>query len=133
MARTEVVVTTLTDDLDGTDASQTLVFGWDGHVYEIDLNDDHAKELAETLDLYSKAAPRKIRMRLSVDARNVTASGKTPGGSRTPAQREESESIRAWANRNGYTVSQRGRIPAAVVADHQAHKGKDKTPGTATA
>lgn len=132
MARTEVVVTTLSDDLDGSDASQTLVFGWDGYVYEIDLNDDHAKELAETLDLYSKHAPRKLRTRLSVDSKNVVPSGKTPGGSRTPAQREESEKIRAWANRNGYTVSQRGRIPAAVVSDHQAHKGKDKPPAPAT-
>ena len=32
------VLTMLTDDLDGSDASETITFGLDGVTYEIDLN-----------------------------------------------------------------------------------------------
>ena len=39
----------LEDDLDGSEASQTVTFGLDGTTYEIDLNDAHADELREAL------------------------------------------------------------------------------------
>jgi hypothetical protein len=34
---------------------------------------------------------------------------------RTPAQRQESAKIRAWASQNGYPVNPRGRIPESVT------------------
>ena len=46
----------LVDDIDGSDADETIQFGLDGTHYEIDLNSDHAQELREQLSRYVKAA-----------------------------------------------------------------------------
>ena len=47
MARTLVV--TLTDDLDGGDADETVTFGLDGKSYEIDLSEANAEKLRKAL------------------------------------------------------------------------------------
>src|SRR6476661_3936387 len=49
----------LADDIDGSDAAETVPFGLDGTQYEIDLNSGHAQELREQLDLYVRKA-RKV-------------------------------------------------------------------------
>ena len=43
---------TLIDDLDGTEATQTIQFAFDGSQYEIDLNDDNAAAFRKTLQDY---------------------------------------------------------------------------------
>jgi hypothetical protein len=43
---------------------------------------------------------------------------------RTVASRRRSGDIRAWANDHGITVSARGRIPATVVEQYHAAKGR---------
>lgn len=57
-------ITTLVDDLDGTDlgrgAGETLRFGIDGRDYEIDLSDDNAAALRETLRPYTEASRRIV-------------------------------------------------------------------------
>src|SRR3954453_11594086 len=42
----------LVDDIDGSDAAETVTFGLDGVQYEIDLSDGHADELRAALALY---------------------------------------------------------------------------------
>ena len=42
----------LVDDLDGTEATETVSFGLDGATYEIDLNDGNAAALREALSGY---------------------------------------------------------------------------------
>lgn len=42
----------LEDDLDGSEATETVSFALDGATYEIDLNDDHAAQLREALAVY---------------------------------------------------------------------------------
>ena len=44
------------DDFDGTKASETISFAFDGVEYAFDLNDAHAGELREVFDRYTKAA-----------------------------------------------------------------------------
>lgn len=56
------IITLLEDDLDGTEASQTINFGVDGTTYEIDLNDANALQLREGLAPFVSAA-RKIGRR----------------------------------------------------------------------
>ncbi len=41
------IITVLTDDLDGTEASETVQFAMDGIAFEIDLSDVNAKQLRE--------------------------------------------------------------------------------------
>lgn len=96
------VITTLEDDLDGSEASETIVFALDGKTYEIDLNDSHAAELREKLAPYLGAARKTSGGRVAV--RRI--------GSAKPAA--DSGAIRTWARENGYEVNDRGRVPAPI-------------------
>ncbi|TYL54840.1 Lsr2 family protein [Nocardioides sp. BGMRC 2183] len=92
----------LVDDLDGSDASQTVSFGIDGATYEIDLNDEHAEALREALAPYVGHA-RKVSRGGTRKAKSAAASG---GAS--------PKEVREWARSNGYDVPDRGRIPGEV-------------------
>src|SRR4051812_8592513 len=48
----------LVDDIDGSDAAETVSFALDGVDYEIDLSDEHANELREAISLYVGHARR---------------------------------------------------------------------------
>jgi len=103
------VITLLTDDLDGSAADRTVEFGVDGVNYTIDLTDKNAGKLRKALDPYLAAATRVGRS--GADLRVV---------SRRPAPvarvgREQNQAIREWATKNGYAVSERGRIPSSIV------------------
>ncbi|MFK0074696.1 histone-like nucleoid-structuring protein Lsr2 [Arthrobacter woluwensis] len=92
----------MVDDLDGTPAEETITFSLDGTSYEIDLNKEHAQDLRKTLEPY--IAP----------ARRATTSRR--GASKpSSARRGDTAEIREWAQKNGYKVSDRGRIHAEVV------------------
>ena len=49
---------TLVDDLDGTEAEQSVLFGFEGVDYEIDLSSVHAQALRDALAPYTAAARR---------------------------------------------------------------------------
>ena len=92
----------LVDDLDGSEATESVSFGLDGTSYEIDLNDKNAAKLRDTLAGYIG------------HARKVGAASrrgrKTAASSSGPSARE----IRDWARSNGYDVPDRGRVSADV-------------------
>lgn len=50
MARRTVV--RLVDDLDGSEATETVVYGLDGRLWEIDLNAENARDLRDVLAPY---------------------------------------------------------------------------------
>jgi hypothetical protein len=50
------VIEKLIDDLDGSAAVETVVFGLDGTSFEIDLNKKNAAALRKALEQYVKAA-----------------------------------------------------------------------------
>ncbi|GMA22905.1 protein lsr2 precursor [Luteimicrobium album] len=99
----------LVDDLDGGTAEQTVTFALDGVSYEIDLNDKHAAELREALATWIGHA-RKVTGRAAARPARRSARG---GAS-------EATQVREWARANGFTVSDRGRIPADVKAKYDA-------------
>jgi hypothetical protein len=108
MAKKTIVL--LEDDIDGSEANETVFFALDGSEYEIDLNEGHANELREAL------------------ARFTNAGRKVAGGSGRPAVRTRSSSsggpdakaVRLWAAENGIQVNTRGRIQADVVEKYEA-------------
>lgn len=61
------MITTLVDDLDGTDlergSGETIRFGVDGRIYEIDLRDDNARALRDVLQPYRQAGRRIVPTR----------------------------------------------------------------------
>src|SRR3954468_20716541 len=108
------VVTLLTDDIDGDEAAETVRFGMDGTEFEIDLSEENASALRETLRPYLEKARR-------AGGRASTSAGRRAAPSTTaktdPAQLK---AIRQWAKDNGQKVSDRGRISAEVVAAYEA-------------
>lgn len=97
----------LVDDLDGSDAVETVSFALDGVDYEIDLNEKHASELRNALSLYVGHGRRTGGRRRTSSAGSKRSAGSSAGG---PSAAE----IRAWARENGYEVPERGRVSAEV-------------------
>jgi hypothetical protein len=104
------------DDLDGSEAVGTVQFGIDGKWREVDLNKEHEQALRESLEDFL-AVSRPV-----ADTDHGRRAGrKVSGGSaRTVTDREQTQAIREWARANGHQVSDRGRIPKAVVEAYQA-------------
>jgi len=94
------------DDIDGSEADGTVRFGLGGADYEIDLNKKHADQLATTIRPYIDAG------------RKVSSSRRAARGSR-PARHNQSD-IRTWARSQGLKISDRGRIPADVLAKYES-------------
>ena len=92
----------LEDDLDGSDATQTVTFGLDGTSYEIDLNDKHAAALRDALATYVG------------HGRKVGGARRGRRSSAASASGHSAKEIRDWARSNGHKVPERGRIPGDV-------------------
>jgi hypothetical protein len=103
-------VTLLTDDIDGSEADRTVEFGLDGVNYTIDLSEKNSGKLRKALDPYLAVASRVGR---STANRGVAGRGAAPA--RSTANRDQNQAIREWATKNGYAVSERGRIPSSIV------------------
>src|SRR4051812_38930616 len=100
------VIQRLVDDIDGSQASETVAFDVDGHSYQIDLNDHHAMELRATLEPFLGVA-RRVR--------------RQPGPTRSAARgvrgdKDRNTAIRQWALDEGIQLPARGRIAGAVLA-----------------
>ena len=102
----------LVDDIDGSEATETVTCGLDGTTYEIDLNDKNAGALRDALATYVGhgrkvgAGPRRGR-------RSSSSSG---GAANGPSAKE----IRDWARANGHDVPDRGRVSAEVREAYDA-------------
>jgi hypothetical protein len=112
------IITVLSDDLDGSEADRTVEFGLDGVNYTIDLSDKNAGKLRKALEPYITAGSRVgrggVAGRASGRGRGAASSGRS--------NRDQNQAIREWAVKNGYEVSERGRIPMSVVeAFNAAH------------
>ncbi len=106
------------DDLDGSEAAGTVSFALDGRAYEIDLSDDNASRLRDSLATFVAAARRTGTRRARGQRSNTS---EAPAAPARPS-REATAAIRTWARENGHEVSERGRIPKAVVeAYHSTH------------
>lgn len=116
-------VVTLIDDLDQSEADETVEFGLDGVIYEIDLSEENATSLRDVLDDYVQHARRQGGRRRSAGrSTNGRASGRAANTAAPAGDRAQNQAIREWARRQGMTVSDRGRIPTEVTeAYHKAH------------
>jgi hypothetical protein len=117
------IITVLTDDLDGGVADRTIEFGFDGVNYTIDLSEKNAGKLRKALDPYLTAAAKVART--STNRRIASRTAAAP----SRANREQNQAIRQWATKNGYEVSERGRIPATIVEAFHAKRWLAATSG----
>jgi hypothetical protein len=103
------------DDLDGTEAHQTVRFGLDGKHYEIDLKDEHAQQLRDSLGRFVGFA------RVVTPAKGAGRPVARGTASRAAAaSKEHLARVREWAKSQGHHVADRGRIPTNIVAEYEA-------------
>jgi hypothetical protein len=104
----------LIDDLDGSQAAETVSFGIDGASYEIDLSAKNAAKLRDVLAVYVGSARRA-----SWGGRPPAAGGRRSGRAGR-SDREQTQAIREWARKNGHKIGEKGRIPATVLEAYHA-------------
>ena len=95
----------LEDDVDGSEADETIEFGIDGTTYAIDLSDSNAKKLRGALDGYISKA-RKVSGERSM--------------SRKASYGVDLKAVRAWAASHGIELSSRGRVPTSVLQQYRS-------------
>jgi hypothetical protein len=110
MARRVVETQSYTDDLDGSSAAETVRFAFDGQSYEIDLSRANKRAFDKLMKPYVQHA-RKTRA--SRSAGRARSSGR-PARSATGGGRDLA-AVRTWANEQGMSVSERGRISKNVL------------------
>lgn len=93
------VVTELVDDVDGSEADETVTFSWKGYTYEIDLSAKNVGKLDKALAPFIDKARRLGRTGRAGTRATVTRIA------------SNAAAVRAWAIANGYDVPERGRIP----------------------
>lgn len=101
----------LVDDIDGGNATETVSFSLDGVSYEIDLSTKNAAKLRDTFGGYVGSA-RKVG--------GARGGARGRRGARRASAGNRNAEIRAWAKRKNIKVSERGRLPADVVAQYDA-------------
>ena len=99
----------LVDDIDGSNAVETISFSLDGSNYEIDLSKANAAKLRDALALYVAHGRKATRS----PGRPARGTGRPGRPSRV--DRDQTQAIREWARKNGHKVSERGRIPGSII------------------
>jgi hypothetical protein len=97
----------ITDDLDGSQNAETVLFGLDGVTYEVDLGKKNRARFQKSLQPFMETG-RRVTQRRTAGASRGTGSG--PGRA----------AVRAWAAGQGLKVSERGRISAEVMSRYDA-------------
>ena len=100
----------LIDDLDASEASETLRFEVDGRPYEIDLSSDNAQKFRAEIAPYIRHARRAVSQ-----VRRRARAGSGPGRPRAAAQA---------APRSGITAAERAAVPAPAGLTAPGH-GED--------
>jgi len=100
----------LVDDIDGGKAVETVSFSLDGVSYEIDLSAKNAAKLRDAFSTWVGNARRS-------GGRRATGRGRAARGSSG-----DLSAMREWGRKNGFQVSDRGRISAELQAAYRKAK-----------
>lgn len=99
-------------DLSGKSPAETVMFGWNGYQYEIDVTEEEKSELGSRFEDIIQVARVK---------------GKRANGKPRPARSNLEASpatVREWARSQGLDVPKRGRIPSEIIDKfNEAEKG----------
>lgn len=116
MAR-QVLVQVTCDVCEAPDAA-AFTFAVERSAFEIDLCSEHRGQFTNAL------APFVSRART---ARRAASDGASTSSAKKPGRRTSSqtESIRAWAKEQGFTISDRGRIPGHIETAYNERAGAE--------
>jgi len=101
------------DDIDGTAASETVTFTIDGSRYEIDLSEENAAKLRETMSGWIEASRR-------------ASSRRSKSAPQPKNDSSESTKARKWAMDNGLDVGPRGRLRSEVIDAYRTRSSAKK-------
>lgn len=114
----ERVVRQLIDDLDGSEipngGGERIEFSVRGVEYQIDLAAANIAKLDKALKPFVDAAVKVRGGRARRTVKSISPDG-SAGGSK-----EQLSAVRQWARKNGYDVSDRGRIKAEIIEAFEA-------------
>jgi hypothetical protein len=91
----QTVIVRLTDDIDGSDADETINFALDGKSYQIDLNKKNAATLRKAFGAYIEKSRSTGRVSTGQRSRSSATSGAPTLFSQLDS--EEKDRFRAWA------------------------------------
>jgi hypothetical protein len=99
----------LDHDGEATEAARSVKFVYESKEYEIDLCDEHGEEYDSWMGDYVNHArrPRPDNGALAAPRRRQAQAPRNG--------KLDLKEIRTWAQANGYSVSDRGRVPTTVV------------------
>lgn len=114
-------IESLVDDIDGSEAQETVEFSFRGKSFVLDLNEKNASEFDDALAPYIAAAQRAGSAQSARTSRVRGASvPRTRSGSGSDVN---PRAVRAWAEGKGIAVSPRGRIRSDVLEQYKAANG----------
>ncbi|MBC7518803.1 MAG: Lsr2 family protein [Microbacteriaceae bacterium] len=105
MASTISVI--ITSDLSNAPDAATVLFGWNGRSYQVDLTADEKRDFEAALQPYLGVAQIANKKSSQREPSRAVAVGLVPA------------TVRAWAFSNGVDVPKRGRIPQDVIQRFQ--------------
>jgi hypothetical protein len=105
------ILTTVTDDIDGSPDARTVTFGFQGVAYSIDLGPKNLDKLTKVLTPFIDRAAKQ-------------RSGPTRGVTKRDERGYDIAQLREWAGRNKISLPSRGRIPGAVVEQYRMTVGR---------
>jgi hypothetical protein len=110
------------DDLDGSEAAETVAFTLDGVSYEIDLSAENAEALRGEFERYMQAARRVGGRRARTALGHAAAAGNRSSEARQGNSREYNQAVREWAAANGHEVAERGRLSNELISAYETAK-----------
>jgi predicted GNAT family acetyltransferase len=110
MAKT--VTVEITDDIDGSSGAQTVTFAYQGQQFEIDLAEKNHVAFLASLKPFIDAAHVDSGRRHTAGASGTRRSRGSLSVDRT--------AVRAWAEKQGIQIAERGRIRADVLEKYAA-------------
>ena len=110
------------------EGSETIAFALDGSSYEVDACDEHAAALRDAFAPFVGAARRAGRPAVAAPssrrsrpaARTPDDSGEEDRDGDRDRDKDRVQQVREWGRENGFTVSERGRLPGKVVEAYDA-------------
>jgi hypothetical protein len=109
-------ITAVTDDIDGSPDAETVTFGFQGVAYSIDLGRKNLDKLTKALAPFIENATRQRGV-----ARAAVGTGRAAA---KVGRGYEISDLREWAGKNKISVPHRGRIPATVIEQYLAARGR---------
>jgi nucleoid-associated protein Lsr2 len=119
MVMAKSTVDVLLDDLDGSEAVETVRIGWNGDWRELDLSKRNLASLSKAFDKYWN-----VGRPVSAGGRSSRRRSNTPSSSRPAKAGRDPKVIRAWATDNAISVPARGRIPGDVERRYNEANGR---------